>query len=135
MTSKRHRAIIAALAAALCTGAAAAPAQASSGVLSNGVCYYAYGAYGSYAGINGSMKILLSCRPRVHRDYVATKYNVRFPAFPGAGPRTTQFERTDYGSSNFFFANPGTSVSIQGCREFWDGSRCGPWSELRVPWW
>jgi|1186.fasta_scaffold303046_3 hypothetical protein len=130
MTTHKLRATIAALAAALCAAVAVAPAQASSGTLTNGISYYALYNPGSYAGNNGSMEIILSGRPRVWGDYVATKYNVRDP-----GSQGNQFERNDYGGHDYFFGDPGRTFIIQGCREFWYGSHCGPWASLTIPWW
>jgi len=66
-------------------------------------------------------------------NYVATKYNVRFPGWNGY--QSTQFERFDYGGKSDFYANPGDTVSVQGCRERLFGSICQSWAVLTVPWW
>ena len=130
-TTTKIRTIAAALLAALSAGVAA-PAQASSGTLHNGVCWTSSSQQGSFKGKSGSIRITLSCRPRVVGDYVATKYNVRFPGYDGSQPK--QFERSDGQGANWFFANAGDVVYVQGCRKRYGlYSICQRWSALEVP--
>jgi hypothetical protein len=129
MTTTKVRTIIAALAATFSVAVSVAPAQASSGTLDNGVCWSASRQWGSFGGVSGSMRITLSCRPNVYGDYVATKYNVRFQ---WGSTQHTQFERTDGQGANYFFAEPGQTVYVQGCRKRYLTSICQSWSALEV---
>lgn len=130
-TTTKLRTICATLLAALSAAVAAAPAQAGSGTLHNGVCWTSSSQQGTFKGKSGSIRITLSCRPRVVGDYVATKYNVRFPGFSGSQHK--QFERSDGQGANWFFANPDDVVYVQGCRKRYFTSVCQNWSALKVP--
>lgn len=130
-TTTKIRTLTATLLAVLGVALGAAPAHAGSGTLHNGVCWTSSYSSGSFKGISGSIRITLSCRPRVHGDYVATKYNVRFPGFDGSQPK--QFERNDGQGANWFFANPGDTVYVQGCRKRFFTSVCQNWAPLKVP--
>jgi len=131
-TTTKLRTITATLLAALSIAVAAAPAQAGSGTLNNGVCWTSSSQHGTFKGKSGSIRITLSCRPRVVGDYVATKYNVRFPGYDGSQPK--QFERSDGQGANWFFANPDDVVYVQGCRKRYGlYSTCQRWAALTVP--
>lgn len=130
VTSRQIHLPTAMLSAAACLVAIAvmtSPQANADGTLDNGVCWTSVPEHGSFGGVQGDLKISLSCRPQVSGDYVATKYNVRFP---DAGNSPVQFERIDQGIGSQFYADSNDQVFVQGCRKFVFNSVCGPWSQI-----